>query len=201
MAMLQALKKTFPSSQVKGCNFHFNQCIYRKIQELGLVKDYTENEEVRTYIRMIAALAHIPPQCIDYGYDHLMANVPAAEGIVEFNNYVTEQWFNNPHVGYMWNCYNERHRTTNIVETWHSCLNKSIRKSHPNIVELIIKLKEDAKFYDLKRMQLRLNMQGNKRQKKYIDLDKRIERITTDLLQGRKSLANCLLALAHRVKL
>ena len=64
---------------------------------------------------MFAALAHVPPQFIDYEYDHIMTNIPVTESIVEFNNYMFEQWFNNPHAGYMWNCNNEHHRTTNIV--------------------------------------------------------------------------------------
>jgi hypothetical protein len=31
-----ALKNIFPNALIKGCNFHFNQCLFKKIQELGL---------------------------------------------------------------------------------------------------------------------------------------------------------------------
>ena len=33
-SMRQAINYTFPLAAVKGCNFHFTQCIYRKVQEL-----------------------------------------------------------------------------------------------------------------------------------------------------------------------
>ncbi|XP_035229630.1 uncharacterized protein LOC118201614 [Stegodyphus dumicola] len=38
-----ALRKTFPYSMIKGCNFHFNQCIWREVQRLGLISSYREN--------------------------------------------------------------------------------------------------------------------------------------------------------------
>ena len=66
---------------------------------------------------MFAVLAHVPPQFINYEYDRIMTNVPAPESIVEFNNYMIEQWFNNSHVRYMWNCNNEHHRTAKILGT------------------------------------------------------------------------------------
>jgi hypothetical protein len=36
MAMLRALKDVFPAAQIRGCFFHFTQCLWRKVQELGL---------------------------------------------------------------------------------------------------------------------------------------------------------------------
>ncbi len=55
------------------------------------------------------------------------------------------------------------------MESWHSVFNKSMRKTPPNILELIITLKEDAKFHDLRK--LWLNMPAKKRQRKHLDLD------------------------------
>ncbi|XP_055928166.1 uncharacterized protein LOC129959372 [Argiope bruennichi] len=37
----------FPSSTISGCNFHFNQCLWRKVQEMDLVKEYKESEDIR----------------------------------------------------------------------------------------------------------------------------------------------------------
>ncbi|GFQ94595.1 uncharacterized protein TNCT_497681 [Trichonephila clavata] len=55
----------FPSSTISGCNFHFNQCLRRKIQEMGLVKEYKENEDIGNVCRMISALAYLPMEHID----------------------------------------------------------------------------------------------------------------------------------------
>ncbi|CAF1559358.1 unnamed protein product, partial [Adineta ricciae] len=40
--LLADLKNVFPNTTIKGCNFHYNQCIFKKIQDLGLQKDYYE---------------------------------------------------------------------------------------------------------------------------------------------------------------
>jgi hypothetical protein len=34
-AAILAIKLVFPNVTVKGCNFHFNKCIYAKLQDLG----------------------------------------------------------------------------------------------------------------------------------------------------------------------
>ena len=37
---LKILKHVFPNSELKGCNFHFNKCIFRKITGLGWQQQY-----------------------------------------------------------------------------------------------------------------------------------------------------------------
>jgi hypothetical protein len=57
-AAIQSIPYTFPNAMLRGCNFHFNQCSWRQVQELGLVCLYRENEEVGEHVRKCAALAH-----------------------------------------------------------------------------------------------------------------------------------------------
>ena len=40
---LKSLQKILPNSEVKGCNFHFNKCIFRKITDLGWQQQYYES--------------------------------------------------------------------------------------------------------------------------------------------------------------
>ncbi|KII61649.1 hypothetical protein RF11_08561 [Thelohanellus kitauei] len=42
--------------QFSGCFYHFSQCIYRQVQEMGLQTDYKE-EEFSFFVRMLAAIA------------------------------------------------------------------------------------------------------------------------------------------------
>jgi hypothetical protein len=35
----------FPDSVITGCNFHFNQCLWRQIQYIGLPVEYKEREQ------------------------------------------------------------------------------------------------------------------------------------------------------------
>ena len=50
---IRAFKEEFPGVQVKGCHFHFTQCIWRKIQELGLSVEYV-------WLEFFKTLAFIP---------------------------------------------------------------------------------------------------------------------------------------------
>ena len=34
-AVILAVKLIFPNANIKVCNFHFNKCIYTKLQDLG----------------------------------------------------------------------------------------------------------------------------------------------------------------------
>lgn len=60
-----ALKNVFPNSLIKGCNFHYNQCIFRKIQEIGLQQNYYDSSNddptsVKRLVQETGALAFMP---------------------------------------------------------------------------------------------------------------------------------------------
>lgn len=64
-AAINACRKEFPNSIISGCNFHFNQCLWRKIQSIGLVKEYKDNIEIRQICKMCSALAYIPLNMVE----------------------------------------------------------------------------------------------------------------------------------------
>ncbi len=39
-ATILAIKLIFPNTTIKGCNFHFNKCIYGKLQDLGFQSSF-----------------------------------------------------------------------------------------------------------------------------------------------------------------
>lgn len=58
-ATLKAIEEVFPQAEVKGCNFHFVQCLWRKVQGLGLQRAYNQ-PGIKKTVRSIAALAFVP---------------------------------------------------------------------------------------------------------------------------------------------
>ena len=44
---LLAIVETFPAVEVKGCNFHYTQAIWRKVQETGLTSFYKNDPVVK----------------------------------------------------------------------------------------------------------------------------------------------------------
>lgn len=46
-ATIVAIRETFPGAEVKGCNFHYTQAVWRKVQRVGLTTFYKEDPAVR----------------------------------------------------------------------------------------------------------------------------------------------------------
>lgn len=63
-AAINAVKEMFQETTITGCNFHFNQTLWREVQELGRATLYRDNEDIRNHIRMCAALAYLPEETL-----------------------------------------------------------------------------------------------------------------------------------------
>ena len=48
--VIRALAHELPDTHVRGCYFHFAQCLWRKIQELGLAVQYRTNGSVKKFL-------------------------------------------------------------------------------------------------------------------------------------------------------
>jgi len=67
---IQSTTQIFHSAKINGCNFHFNQSLWGKVQNIGLASSYKDNADYsifRLHIRMCSALAHISIGDIDEG--------------------------------------------------------------------------------------------------------------------------------------
>ncbi|XP_060080091.1 uncharacterized protein LOC132559482 [Ylistrum balloti] len=140
-AAQNAAKAAFPGITLKGCFFHYTQCIWRKTQQLGLQTHYRDNEDIHRLIRRAAVLPLIRIE--DYWFnawnDLKDVNLPVET--TTFTDYVTTQWVEGDRN--IWNQFdNDGPRTTNTLEGWHSKLKKRIPSSHPNIYLFIRVLKE-----------------------------------------------------------
>lgn len=151
---ISALKNVFPNASIKGCNFHYNQCIFRKIQELGLQKEYNDSSEddptsVKCLLQQIGALAFRPISKIDELLCSIMDTFDHLPLSQEFFGYYTDTWADDECLfpRNLWNYYNFKGpRTTNGLEGWHHRLNSNIATSTPNIYVVIDKLRKDYAF-------------------------------------------------------
>ena len=60
LAAHNAWRTVRPWVQLKGCMFHFGQCIWRKLQSLGLQQAYAEDLQFQAWARLILALPLLP---------------------------------------------------------------------------------------------------------------------------------------------
>ena len=84
-AMINSVHQVLPNTQVKGCFYHFSQNIYRKIQEHGLQQRYQEDTDFVLKLRMIPALAFVPPQDVIAAFKELSDELPAeSQPVVDY---------------------------------------------------------------------------------------------------------------------
>ncbi|CAF4388334.1 unnamed protein product, partial [Rotaria sp. Silwood2] len=75
-SLIKAVSNKFSSTYHSGCYFHFSQCIYRKIQSLGLSTLYRDDEDVRSTCRQLMALPFLPMEEIEFAFEELMEQSP-----------------------------------------------------------------------------------------------------------------------------
>lgn len=51
----------FPQVRIHACFFHLGQSLYRQVQSLGHSDRYLNDDDFREHVKMIAALAFVPP--------------------------------------------------------------------------------------------------------------------------------------------
>ncbi|CAF1030017.1 unnamed protein product [Brachionus calyciflorus] len=74
-AFINAAHIAFKNISIHGCFFHFKQAIWRKIQEIGLAKIYSENSEIRKILKIAQVLDFIPPNDVKYQFNLLFFNL------------------------------------------------------------------------------------------------------------------------------
>lgn len=141
-ALQQAMAITFEKVDIKGCWFHFNQSIIRKLFEQGFRNLYN-NFDFKLWVRKFSALALIPPSKLNEAWDLLLDSVPVPmdENLLKFISYFVNTWIIGKPSIYckptIWNHHQSKYfRTNNHLEGFHSKLNKEL-KSHQSIYRVI----------------------------------------------------------------
>ncbi|CAF4181989.1 unnamed protein product, partial [Rotaria sordida] len=116
-SLIPAVSAEFHESAHKGCYFHFNQCMYRRIQLLGLATAYSQDESVRSCCRKLMALPLLPIQEVETSFYNLGATADPAvkKQLRDLFLYFDDYWINNIPIE-MWNVHDYQHRTNNICE-------------------------------------------------------------------------------------
>ena len=133
---------------ISGCLFHLGQCIWRKIQALGLADVYVDNADVRIKCKMLLALAFVPLNSITRAFEVISSDIP--EELMDLYDYFEDTWIGRPtrHTRRqpmfpqrVW-CVQDRveqnlPRTNNSVEAWHRAFQRTVGYVHPTVYKLI----------------------------------------------------------------
>ncbi|XP_041356817.1 uncharacterized protein LOC121374011 [Gigantopelta aegis] len=178
IAAIQAIEEIFPDADTRGCLFHFSQCMLRKVQGLGLMRLYRADQGVQTLVRRAASLPLLPIDHVQDVWIDIMNERPDhLPHETEFTDYVTTTWVDDDSLFKvaMWNQHGSiGPRTNNHLEGWHSKLNRSLTKAHPNIYEFINKLKDVEEKTRRTLIQLDHGAAPVPRKRVYRDIDTRL---------------------------
>jgi hypothetical protein len=92
-ALQDCFAVVFSAAELKGCYFHYNQCLYRKVQALGLVETYRNDYKFRNWICKFYTLPLIPVDHLEEAFSIICRSVPFHnETIEKFIEYFIKQW-------------------------------------------------------------------------------------------------------------
>ena len=78
----------------------------------------------------------------------------------------------------VWNVHQTSTRTNNMVEGWHSRLNRYVRRLHPNLHQLVKELQKEQAMTQLTVQRARLGGAPPARRMKYVRIDEEVQRLT-----------------------
>lgn len=117
-ASKKAIEEAFPNAKIYGCYFHFSQCLFRKLQKLGLKTLYENNLVFRKKIKFLKALAFIPEiDVLDVLWDlifYLRDGEDDEAMFEEFFEYFLHAWISDT-------CYNDEHSPGKLKLNWWNC--------------------------------------------------------------------------------
>ena len=188
--VILAVRTVFFGSEQVGCWFHYSQCIYRKIQDIGLSREYSSNEIIQTVSRKLFSLPFLPPNEIVWGfqdYENQLQTIflvyPSLETLF---NQVRNFWiFGNLPLNF-WNVFDRpvTIRTTNQCENWNRGWNSDVRTTTPNFWKVLKKLGEQELSSRLDIRRISRGEPPRLKSKKYRNLDNKIVRLKNSYLDG-----------------
>ena len=166
-AAWNSLREAFPDIQIHGCQFHYSQAIFRKVQALGLAKTYKEDSGVsfRQEVKMLFALPLLPQRDMVKGFEEM--ELHADPRLTDLMQYMRSTWFNSS----VWKpanlcSYQRLVRTNNDVECYHRRLNQRCVTAYPSLYKLLDVIHNEARLVELTAKLISSNAVGMTRSKK-----------------------------------
>ena len=152
-AIWNALRAVWVGVPVRGCWFHFNQCVYRKARSHQVSNAFLTKRQSHDMIRRLMTLPlvdkdHIPPlfDAIKVKYQQQI-NDPTSPGVRKLFEYFEAQWIQGTASGFSpedYSCFKKKIRTTNIVESWNWRIFKDGNQKRNGIYQLALLLAKDT---------------------------------------------------------
>jgi hypothetical protein len=180
-----AATTNFPGVTIKGCFFHYTQCIWSETQKFGLQTYYKEKDDITKLVRRAVVLSLLPQTEAEDVWFNALQDIGDADNVPDtttFTDYVTEHRVET-HI-FLWNHYlKEGPRTPNHLEGWHNKIKKKVRHAHPNIYEIIDLLQTTQTMTEITIIQYAAGARPPKRPT-YRRIDSRLQQLKDKIPPG-----------------
>ena len=92
MAAINAFKFHFPNIVIRCCSFHFGQNLYRHIVSCGLKQAYSEDKELKFWVKKVTALALVPIDEVENVFCELLCEKPDYPQLDKWADYVLKTY-------------------------------------------------------------------------------------------------------------
>lgn len=217
ISSIAACQEVFPEARMKGCLFHFRRCLFRHIQQCSLLSAYREDGELTHNIKMIYALAFVPPDKVISAFERLIRSPYYKENAKILSNFI--EYFEKTWIGVakrgkrgrvaamfeieMWNHYfsvlDDAPRTNNHVEGWHNRLTARAQMNNSTLWKFLDLIISEQSVTDLVHEQSVAGHKIDNKRKKYKDMDARMKNVV-EKYKNRK-ICDYLSGIAHNLTL
>ncbi|XP_044597542.1 uncharacterized protein LOC123274116 [Cotesia glomerata] len=150
IAMRNALKIVYPAITTRTCFFHYSQALVKNARDKKLISTSSStwsNPETFYVINLLKYLALLPANCISKTYEAIKKETTESFGdfFDDYFEYYDDQWLRKEGPVQICNFDRGEDRTTNVIESYHSQLNRLVDKHlHCNkfLATLIMILRE-----------------------------------------------------------
>jgi len=146
-AIHKPVTTVWPDCEVKALRFHLGQRCWRKIQSLGLSKQYGKKDsEISQFLMKIFGLSFLPPaEVSDCFALEFLSNLQNDKQVEQFCSYLLENYIDADSIfpPPVWSeCTSSLLRTINACELFHAHFNALFYSAHFNIFVLLSTLQK-----------------------------------------------------------
>ena len=166
------------------------------MQSLGLTTLYTTDEAVRLQVRQLMALGFAPRLLIRNIFRQLRSE--SNTSLLPLFTYFEQYWLTNIPIS-MWNVFESDLRTNNDCEGWHNRFNRAVGKHHPNIWHLLSCIRDEQATVMVTRQQIAAGHDMKIKSKKFLQMQKRIEKLYTSYNSGKIDVVQLITGISHNL--
>ncbi|XP_076036582.1 uncharacterized protein LOC143022320 [Oratosquilla oratoria] len=180
-----------------GCAFHWTQCLWRKVREIGLSPSYRNDYPTHNLLRQFLALPFLTSGHIPAIFSFLSQKA-TTPNLAEFAHYVRKTWikgsFWTPRT---WSVFMEAVRTNNDVEGWHGMLNRHAKGYNLSFYKLLHLLQEKSHLIQLQVRLLSQNKLKRRQRTQYRRVQGQLFELWDEYIAGNKTAKKLLKRCSH----